>query len=1811
MRRRANTKVNWEQLDLFAVYDDEPTEGVDSGESIHPDSQSVSTGQPTTIQGIDTSGQAGDGGAAGEPNPISGGDIDPGHSGAGNQTGDDAATDRGRDQHGEDESRGSGLQPDPLRDARTPLDAPRFQLPVTHTLVPTGAKARAEANIEAIRVLNRLRPNPRNPDDKGYASTAEQELLAKYSGWGACQEIFDEANANFTVLRSELKSLLTAEEYVAARHSTLNAHYTDPVIANAMLSALEGLGLPPTASVLEPGCGTGNFIGLREGYGFIGVELDPTSAAIAEMLYPDADILNRDFAEKKGGGFDAAIGNVPFGDYKVADADFNSAGHNIHNYFIIKSLRLTKPGGLAAFVTSSYTLNSRNPAARIEMARYGQFLGAVRLPNNAHSRVAGTTVLTDIILFRRNREVASVAEAAGQEWIQTQSIGDEVRTNSHFLTHPRMVLGTALIVKGRFGPTLEVESDPDVALSIRLGERLGEITNAALALGLGYSAALGDLEAEVDVTNRKRVGSIYLDDKGEFILTHSHGRNEPYPVKGAAAASELRQLLKIRDTYDKLLIEEGKPHGDPGPVRIVLNEVYDTYVAKYGPVNRFSVSSRKQLDDDGVERLVKVYPKLGGFRKDKMFRAVAALEYFDEESGIASKAAIFSHSVLSNDPGILGVDDPAEAIAVSLSQTGHVDLLAVSRLLGMTEDETWSQIKDLVFTDPTSGALIDTASYLSGNVRNKLAQARQALTGGDESQARNVTALEEVLPTDLDISEIRLRLGSTWIAPEVVEDAFNDVTSSFSWDKTKVTYVEALGHWQTTSPGRNRSTTAVTHEYGVPGHMDATKILENLLNNREIQIRVLVGEKMIIEPELTAQARDKADLLQQKMIETIISTPALADRVTRAYNDRFNAIVPRVYNGDHLQLASLSRSFKPHDHQREMVARILHSPTALAAHPVGAGKTAEMVIAGQILRRSGKINKPLYAVPNHMLEQFSREYLQLYPNAKILVADKDEVTPASRAEFVSRCATEFWDAVIMSHSSFGRIPLSVDTERSFLMERHMELETALNKFKGSSDATVKSIEKKVTRELAKLQVRMDAISRDDTYTFEQMGVDYIFVDEAHLYKNLATLSSSSELAIVGSQRATDLEMKLHYLRKSKELDHSPRVATFATATPIANSPTEAYVMMRYLAGDALSNAQIAHFDDFAATFTEKVSVMELSPAGTEYRMKERIAKFRNLPELHMMFSEFMDYISPEQIKIPTPDVRGGGITTINIPGDDSLRRYTLQLGERAKAVKARMVEPEEDNFLKITSDGRKAALDLRLVGRRYAEPENSKVKAAAKEIHVRYLANRDNIYNDIDNTPHSRQGALQLVFCDQSTPHDDDRWNVYDSLRNELVRLGMPENSIRFIHEAKTDADRARLFQAANSGAISVLIGSTGKMGTGVNVQDRAIAVHHLDAPWRPDELTQRTGRVVRQGNQNKEVDVLVYVNEGSFDVFLWQTLARKKNFIDQVLTSDAREVEDESTDAISYAQVKALATGNPLHIRKAELDSVIVKFERRQRTFQANVNRGINGLAVIESDVNRLETRREAQLAIAEQWRKFSAYHGEEPAEDSLLAKQIYNVSISQGWGAERMEQIASFSGTESEINTGLISTLNSQNQYSSAPLVMDIDGLHVGMHHDRNSHIWGMWLTTKDTELGENPSGSMVSTESQAVRIGTPRIVRRIFNEAAHMDERIVATGREIDKLENKKEYFEGIVANSVFPDTGELADLQKERESIVMILEATSEEEDELVKDILSEDDPYVIDPNQPEEDDDEDYRFVASTSTENVNTVTSPFEPRLRV
>lgn len=1845
-------KLNWDQLDLFAELDAEPPNSGEldptqseeekyGGESLYPDSSELSSGQPEAVSDLDARREIGSSPTPSGTDIGAGGLGDAKDSGSGDRQAWESDRTEGRrdrtgqapsdQQHGETDGRGEGssrrsvrddLEEDQPRDVA--LDQPNRFSPPLNVLNPQGARARAEANLAAIKVLEDLS----HSDGQSTAATSSQQMiLACYSGWGACQEIFDEANSSFSELRAELRDLLDEHQYAEARHSTLNAHYTDPVIADAMMMALEKLGLPEGAAVLEPGCGIGNFIGRRDGYGFVGVELDSTSARIAQHLYPDAEIMNIDFARKKGGGFDAAVGNVPFGDYTVADPVFNKAGHSIHNYFIIKSLRLTKPGGVAAFVTSAYTLNSQNPAARVEMARYGEFLGALRLPNSAHSRAAGTEVLTDIILFRRNDYVLTPEAAADQGWIKTQQIADTVRTNDWFVANPEMVLGKSEIVSGRFGPTLDVSLETNTDLAGLLAKRLDQVAVKALEAGNGFSADLAVLEEDSGTSRNHRLGSIYIDGEGRFFTMESTGRTA-LAVSGAAAA-ELHQLIKIRDAYDKLLEEEAKHFGDPEPQRSVLNEVYDAYVSKHGPINRFTLSQRRALDDDGVERSIKVYPKLGGFRKDKMFRAIAALESFDEGTGVATKAAVFRQAVLGEDSQILGTEDPAEAVAVSLSQKGAVDLDSVARLLGVSPAEAQEKIHDLVYTDPMTGSLTDAASYLSGNVRKKLAEANMAVVGGRNDLGRNVEALKEIIPKDLDIIEIKLRLGASWIEPEVVEQAFNSICSKNSWDKTRISYAEALGTWMVTGPGNYNKSVTITNEYGVPGHMDATKILDNLLNNREIQVRINTGDKMVVDPDLTAQARDKAELLHEKMLAAIVSDPTLSEQVAKEYNQRFNSIVPRSYNGDHLQLNGISLGFDPYGHQRQMVARILHSSTSLAAHPVGAGKTAEMVIAGQILRRTGKIAKPLYAVPNHMLEQFSREYIQLYPSAKILVADKDEVSPASRAEFVSRCASEFWDAVVMSHSSFGRIPLSTETEREFLFERRIELEAALAGLSGDNKVTVKSMEKKITRDLAKLEAKILAISRDDAYTFEQMGVDYIFVDEAHLFKNLATISSSSELAITGSQRATDLEMKLYWLRKSKEGQTAPRLATFATATPVANSPTEAYVMMRYLARDILENAKIRSFDDFAATFTGKVSTMELSPAGTEYRMKERIARYANLPELHAMLGDFMDYIPQEQLKIPLPKVKGEGIITINIPPDESLRRYTLTLGERAKMVQSGSVPPEVDNFLKITSDGRKAALDLRLVGRRYEDPENSKAKRVAQEIFDRHVASKNNVYFDANREAHPRLGALQLVFCDQSTPSE--RWNVYEQLRRELVKLGMDPNSIRFIHEAKTGAERDRLFEAARTGMVNVLVGSTSKMGTGVNVQDRAIAVHHLDAPWRPDELTQRIGRVVRQKNQNKEVEVLVYVNEGSFDVFSWQTLARKKSFIDQVLSSTVRELEDESEDAISYAQVKALATGNPLHIRKAELDSRILKLERRERAFAANLARGRNGIIRATDQMEKLEVRLAARKKLVESWDSFNVSHAAE-TDELLQSKHTYDATITGGWDREHAKQLDSLTGTAGEVDKFVCEVLKT-NRYSTMPLEIDLNGLVVGAKRTPGDGGYGyqnpQWLfcmTSTDVELGANLSGSEFKVEDRSVYEGNVHLTQRIINQAKLSRQLVSATERDIEKTEQELAYFNEVVADGAFPEKEALESLRLERAEIEEALKASAEKEEDLIKEALSDEDRYVIsdeedlqcsadldlephadlDPNESEEESADKSVKVAAAME-----LSAPMGPRLRL
>lgn len=1607
-KRQYNTDL-WEQLELFSV-DVE----VDNGH-IGVDNDSGSLGIPghgeSVLQDVSTLNRV-DADAGTDLNDelfgatnISDGNVldgiiyEPGTSAESGLV----PGERGRDsEYGEVESGRSSDERDFVRPAIGVIDAPRFPIPL-ETVVPSGAKSRAIANIEAIRVLRQIQQRDTDdPTDIVFATAEEQEVLAKYSGWGACADIFDQHNASFENLRTELLALLSEEEYAAARRSTLNAHYTDPVIASEMLKALTDLGVPNDAVVLEPGCGTGNFIGLNDTFTFVGVEIDPTSASIAQLLYPDASIINADFRHKVGGNFSASIGNVPFGNFTVVDPLFNPNNHSIHNYFIVKSLRLLHPGGIGMFITSSFTLDSMNPSARVEMARYGEFLGAVRLPTQAHARVAGTTVLTDIVMFRRREEMLSIEEAQSQEWVKTVPVAKELRLNMFLSEHPDMILGELEVDSGQFGPTHKVTLDPSESLDSVLRKSLGTLTNRAVEAGTTYYRPLGTTEtvsqddSQEDI--RYRVGSIYERSDGTFSLFTARGL-EPFSLRSAKDAKELRQLIKLRDAYDSLLNEESSVLGEGADrYREILNRVYDSYVAEFGYLNRFTTRPKKKTapsinpslfiantnEDLGVEtgdlttddvddpedtEVTRVYPPLGGFRKDKMYRAVMSLENFDDSSGIGKKAAIFSKPILDTRTEILGHFDVGTSISIAAeADTGIVDLAYASRLLGVSSDEISELAFDHVYLDPTSRNWIVADAYLSGNVKEKYQQAVEAAKS-DPNFERNVEALKIVKPRDLDISEISLRLGAPYISADVVTQAFNSLFAER--DHVVITSAPVVSAWRVMSAKSGYKGLEITNTYGVPGHLTAHQILERLLNSSTIVIRVKIDDKTWVTDEnLTQLARDKADALSDRIIERILTDPTLAETVAEEYNRMFNSHVPRKYDGSHLTFPGLASSFETHAHQKRAIHRALATPVALFAHPVGAGKTAELLIAGSLLKQSKKISKPLYTVPGHVVEQFARESLQLYPKAKLLVADASESTPSSRAEFVAKCASEDWDFIVMSHDFFTLLPVPEKFTRRFLRQQTSELRLYLedlDKLAGREKnnrkkETVKSIEKRVAQRIGQLEAQIEKLSqrKDDVITFDRLGVDCLFVDEMHMFKNLSMDSNQAGMSIGGSQRAMDLLMKIRYLQEQAKTPTTP-IVYGATATPIANKMTEAYVLAYYLDPKGLEDRGIFSLDQFLAAFSISAQVMEIAPTGVGYRSVNKIAKFTNLPELDSVFT-FMDYIPPSQLGIKVPKIEGGKASVTVIENDPSAHHYMMLLADRAEEIAGGRVNPKDDNMLKITTDARKAALDLGLVGRRYDDDKHAKSYVMAKAIFERWTATKDNQYLDESGELSSRKGALQLVFCDMSTPKGDGRWNFYDELKANLAYLGIPAKSIRFIHEANTHEERHRLFKDARSGEIAVLMGSTSKLGTGANIQTRVVAVHHADITHRPDEMTQRNGRGIRQGNQNEEVAICLYLNERSYEARMAHRLGEKTSFIEQILdpNKNAREVEDEAEHAISYEEVKALATGNPMYLRMAELKGEITRLTRQYEVFRANVTRSQNGSKFEQGKIDDAESKLE-----------------------------------------------------------------------------------------------------------------------------------------------------------------------------------------------------------------------------------------------------------
>ncbi len=1451
-------------------------------------------------------------------------------------------------------------------------------------LAPETPSARIAANLAALRVLRTVEGEQRS------ASAAEQAVLAQWGGWGASgvAQVFDESKPDHAGVREELHGLLSDKEYAAAAQTVINAHYTDAAIVSSMWRAVEGLGFS-TGRVLEPGCGSGTFIGLAPtGADMTGVELDPVTAGIARLLYPHAHLRPESFADTRfpAGYFDLAIGNVPFANVVLHDPRYNSSRLAMHNHFIVKSLDLVRPGGLVAVLTSRYTMDAQNPAARREISARADLVAAVRLPSSALRRAAGTEAVADCLILRRRepetRPLSTSWERTTVVELESPTGYEATHINQYWVDHPHQVLGVQKLQVGMHGALgISVEGDPDRAATDLLEALQSPIAEAGQR-GLvfrerapeGAKQAAGWIAAAAGMID----GQVVAQDGGSFGVVTDGAVVELSIPKTQAV--EVRALLRMRDEARRLIATEAADLDDTPELDQLRGDLaghWREYVERYGPINRVALRATGRTDSQTGEPVqARVTPSaVRVLRGDPSAALLFGLEVYDEKTGAAEPAALLKHRVVLPRQPVRGVDNAVDGLAVVLDTTGQVDVDRISDLTGTTPHEVITELDGVIFQVPGTHEWQTRAQYLSGNVRTKLTQARTAELDEPGRWSDNVAALSDVLPQDVQAGELAPRVGAVWISAPDHEQFLRETLELRS---VSVAHVPGLG-WGVENAGWG---VLSTEEWGT-SRMDAGKIFEHLAQQRPITIFDTDSEgTRHYNPIESAAAIEKGRLLQERFAEWVWEDPERTDRLVTEYNRRFNSLVERDYaaEGARLTLPGLAKSFTPHDHQRAAVARMIAEPSVGLFHEVGAGKTAEMVIGLNELKRLGLVSKPAVVIPNHMLEQFSREWLQLYPQANILAINSEDVRADKRRRFVARAATGDWDAVIMTRSAFERIPLTPENQAAFLGDELEQLSAQLaNAREGhGSSRTLKAMEKTLLRRQESLKAALDKPA-DHGVTFEETGIDYLCIDELHGYKNLATVSEIPDAAIAGSKRALDLYAKVQYLRRTNE---GGRVLCGATATPLANSISEMHVMSRYLDPQGLIDAGVMHFDAWAATFGEVVTAPELSVAGA-MKIKSRFARFNNLPELRMMFTKFADVKTAADLNLPRPAIAtnpDGERTSkvVLVPASDELTTYMSGLGERAKAVELRAVLPTEDNMLKIGSDGRKAALDLRLVNPAYGPIPGGKLDVAADELHRVWLENRNNQYTDPGTgEPSAHKGGLQIVFCDLSTPSKD-HWNAYAQLRDLLAARGMDPSRIRFIHEAKNDAEKARLFAACRSGGVDIIMGSTEKMGVGTNIQTRAVHLMNLDAPWRPADVEQRIGRAIRQGNQNAEVSLSHVVTESSFDTFMWQTLARKADFINQVMTGrgNARTAEgDVGGDVLptNYSDIMAASSGNPLIFELAAAQRDVTRLRRleqahtkSQRSLAVRKRAAEAGAAKAEEAIPRLRAAVDATTPTA-----------------------------------------------------------------------------------------------------------------------------------------------------------------------------------------------------------------------------------------------------
>lgn len=1401
-------------------------------------------------------------------------------------------------------------------------------------------RQKARDNLTALETLQRLDSEARAP------SNEEKKLLVRYVGWGGLPQVFDERNERWVAEGKRLRTILTEEEFESARATTLNAHYSSPTVVKAMYELLERLGFR-TGRILEPACGLGHFFGLMpksilEGSQLTGVEIDSVTARMAKLLYPDASIRQVPFESSKlpDDYFDVAISNVPFGDYQPFDPRWNKWKLQIHDYFFVASLMKVRPGGLVIFITSRGTLDKGDSMPRKLISQSADLIGAIRLPNDTFKENANTEVTTDIVVLRRKFPGDATSDIKWREIVpSTNSLGESTPVNEYFAARPEMMLGEMRLTGKMYGghePTL-VGSCRDLGEHLR--EAILRFPEAVYQPAAERTRVAGPEPTKFSAPTEVKPNAYAL--VGGEMMRREGDQMCPLKVLTSTAVQRLRGLIRVRDAMRQCLLAEweGQADADLDTARQMLNQTYDQFVQRYGPLSeRGNVSA---------------------FKGDPDAPLLLSLEKYSPQTGKATKAAIFSERTIAPRRSVATATDPRSALLVALNERGCVDLSFMAELLHQQPHELLPELKGLVFLNPKTQCWETDDDYLCGNVREKLQTAEAAVHLDSRFQA-NVDALREVQPEDLVSTDIDARLGSTWLPPPDIKQFAEDLLCESG---VHVKYAPVIGAWTVRADWNVVSSVANSTEWGTE-RRSAIELLEDALNLKTPTVydRDSHGDATVVDGPATEAARDRQQKLKDRFQTWVWEADERRERLCRMYNDQFNAVRLRTFSGEHLTLPGASSAIVLHRHQKAAVWRILQTPNCLLGHVVGAGKSYTMVAAAMELKRLGLARKPLLVVPNHMLGQFSSELLTLYPGANLLVATREDFEKKRRQTLMSRIATGNWDAVIVTHSGFEKIQVSRATQEAFFKEQIEELEFAIvEQRQERGSAIVKELEKAKKRLQTRLQLLSADDRKDEGLSFEQLGVDRLFVDEAHYFKNLFYVTKMTRIAGLpqtASQRAFDMLLKVRHVQ---EQNHGGGVV-FATGTPIANSVAEMFTMQRYLQMSTLKALHVDHFDSWAGTFGEPVTAMELSPDGAGYRLNTRFARFINVPELMQQFRQVADIQTQGMLKLAIPALRGGKPTVVSAPASRQLKDIVKELVVRADAIRARRVLPNEDNMLLVTTDGRKAALDLRLHDSMLPDFPESKVNRAVAII--------ERIWRETEE-----ERSTQLVFCDLSAPSGGLGFSVYEDIRQKLVSAGVPANEVAFIQDARTDAAKAALFRDVRTGAVRVLLGSTQKMGSGTNVQDKLVALHHLDAPWRPADVEQREGRILRQGNSNAEVQVFRYVTEESFDAYMWQTLETKAKFIAQVMSgnSSLRRMEDIDGAALTYAEVKAIASGNPLVIEKAQVDSEVARLSRlrsehvesqfsiRSQTRQASeeIPRLERRIEALQSDIaSRVDTR-------------------------------------------------------------------------------------------------------------------------------------------------------------------------------------------------------------------------------------------------------------